>query len=161
MVPVRKRRRTALVVLAGVVLVAVNVFAVRDLVSTRAASADVRDEQSRTRDATARRESDVATAGSRLDATTAQLAVRTADRDRTRAAGKAAVSKLSAARADLGVQAGRVAMQVGQITTLTECLQGVSRAMNGLSVGDDARGLAALHDVDVACQRAATIGTGP
>jgi hypothetical protein len=156
-----RRGRSALVIAAALVVVLVNVVAVRDLVSTHRDTAHVRRAQVDAVRKTASHQGQTTSVAESVDATGAELGVRAAERDQLRASVGSTISELGAARDDLGAAIGRVAMQVGQITTLTTCLQGVSKAMNGLSVGDGARGLGALRAVAGPCQTSATIGTGP
>jgi hypothetical protein len=152
-----RRRRSLLAAIAFVVVV-VNLVVVRDLVSTHAQAARLRRDQTFTLKHVSTDQGDLATAVSNVDATATALAGRTDDRDRQRASVTSRASELAAARVNLGAAVGHLAQQVGQITTLTTCLQGVSSAMNGLSVGDGAHGLGALHAVEEPCHRAATFG---
>lgn len=154
------RVRKPLFAIALVALVGMNVVAFHDLFSTNADASRMRRQQTVTALETRLHREQLGTIGSDADATAASLATRTDERDQLRASVGSAVAQLAAARVDLGAAAAHLATQVGQVTTLTTCLQGVSSAMNGLSVGDAARGLGALRAVEDPCSRAAATGTG-
>jgi hypothetical protein len=152
------RRRWSLLAVIGLVVVIVNVVVVHDLVSTHAHAARLRHDQTFTATQVRTHQEGLATALSNVDATAAALAGRTDERDQQRASVASKAMELGAARVDLGAAVAHLAQQVGQITILTTCLQGVSSAMNGLSVGDGAHGLGALRAVEEPCHRAATFG---
>ncbi len=158
--PSPSRARVSLFLVALVGLLGFNVVALDDLLATRADASRMQRQQTVSARETRVDQAKLATVASDADITAAGLAARTDERERLRASVGSAVAQLAAARVDLGAAAAHLATQVGQVTTLTTCLEGVSSAMNGLSVGDGARGLGALRAVEEPCNRAATIGAG-
>ncbi|MBV8952208.1 MAG: hypothetical protein JOZ99_15120 [Actinobacteria bacterium] len=145
---------------AAVLVLAANAYAVLDLVATHAQTSRLHHDTLAAEQQIAADGQRVASENTGVGAAAQQLAARTDDRDRMRAQVVSASADVSAARVDLGAAFGRLALQVGEITTLSTCMQSVSQAMNGLSVGDTTRGLDALHSVQTSCDTAASIGSG-
>jgi hypothetical protein len=158
--PASSRRRLSLCATAAVVVIAANLVAFRDLNVTDATAARLRRHQTATSAQVRTRDGQLVATVTAVNATAASLSTRNEERDRARQSLAVTVARLVAERVDLGAAFGRLAAQSAQITTLTTCLQGVSQAMNGLSVGDTARGVQALHAVEGPCRRAATVGAG-
>ncbi len=156
----RTRRRRRLLVATAAALLLVNGIAVRDLLVTNGHTRQLQHDELTAVDRKAARQRRATAETATLQATDAQLDTRTNERNRARTQVSSTAAEVSATRVDLGAVVARLALQVGQMTTLTTCMQGVSSAMNGLSVGDSTRGLGALHAVEGPCRDAATIGAG-
>ncbi len=86
------------------------------------------------------------------------LAARTQERDALQAQLASTQTQLKQTRDALSGLTNKVAQQVVGIDAVTQCVKGVSRALNQLSVGDKAGALVSLQAASGSCQSAQQSG---